>query len=102
RPAGRCAALRARRHTGVDQLATPKPVHAWAVVLAAAADALTPTSPRDAWQRAELQRILDDVAREAAGNATEVPLPELRTLLASRLQGRPTRANFRTGHLTIC
>ena len=27
---------------------------------------------------------------------------ELRALLADRLQGRPTRANFRTGHLTIC
>ena len=29
-------------------------------------------------------------------------LEELRALLADRLQGRPTRANFRTGHLTIC
>ena len=28
--------------------------------------------------------------------------PEVRALLADRLQGRPTRANFRTGHLTIC
>ena len=27
---------------------------------------------------------------------------EVRALLADRLQGRPTRANFRTGHLTIC
>ena len=26
----------------------------------------------------------------------------MRALLAERLQGRPTRANFRTGHLTIC
>jgi exodeoxyribonuclease V gamma subunit len=26
----------------------------------------------------------------------------VRALLAERLQGRPTRANFRTGHLTIC
>ena len=29
-------------------------------------------------------------------------LAEIRALLAERLQGRPTRANFRTGHLTIC
>ena len=100
--AGRFAELIDRLHTAVDELAAPKPVDEWAVVLAAAADALTATSPRDAWQRAELQRILDDVAREAAGNATELALPELRTLLAGRLQGRPTRANFRTGHLTIC
>jgi exodeoxyribonuclease V gamma subunit len=100
--AGRFAELIDRLHTAVDELAGPKPVDEWAVVLAAAADALTATSPRDAWQRAELQRVLDDVAREAAGNATELALPELRTLLAGRLQGRPTRANFRTGHLTIC
>ena len=33
---------------------------------------------------------------------TELTLPEVRALLADRLQGRPTRANFRTGHLTIC
>jgi hypothetical protein len=29
-------------------------------------------------------------------------LPEVRALLADRLRGRPTRANFRTGHLTMC
>ena len=29
-------------------------------------------------------------------------LPEIRALLADRLRGRPTRASFRTGHLTIC
>ena len=28
--------------------------------------------------------------------------PSCATLLADRLKGRPTRANFRTGHLTIC
>ena len=51
---------------------------------------------------AELQRLLDDVVSEAAGNTAELALAELRALLADRLQGRPTRANFRTGHLTIC
>ena len=39
---------------------------------------------------------------EAAGHTTELALPEVRALLADRLRGRPTRANFRTGHLTIC
>ena len=29
-------------------------------------------------------------------------LAEVRSLLADRLKGRPTRANFRTGHLTMC
>jgi exodeoxyribonuclease V gamma subunit len=46
--------------------------------------------------------MLDDVVREAAGGDVELTLHEVRALLAERLQGRPTRANFRTGHLTIC
>ena len=29
-------------------------------------------------------------------------LADVRALLADRLRGRPTRANFRTGHLTVC
>jgi len=99
---GRLAELIDRVQTAVDALARTQPIADAAQALAAAADALTDTAPRDAWQRAELQRILDDVAGEAAGTATELALPELRTLLADRLKGRPTRANFRTGHLTIC
>jgi exodeoxyribonuclease V gamma subunit len=61
------------------------------------------TSQREAWQRAQLERILDAVVSEAAGAAgVAIALPEIRALLAERLKGRPTRANFRTGHLTIC
>jgi exodeoxyribonuclease V gamma subunit len=99
---GRLAELIDRVQAAVDALARRQPIGAAAEALAAAADALTEPAPRDAWQRAELQRILDDVVGEAAGSATELALPELRTLLADRLKGRPTRANFRTGHLTIC
>src|SRR5207302_9638560 len=69
---------------------------------AAAADSLTATSERDGWQRTELQRLLDDVQGEAGDAAARLELAEIRALLADRLRGRPTRANFRTGHLTIC
>jgi exodeoxyribonuclease V gamma subunit len=100
--AGRFAELIDRLEATVDALAAPKAIDAWAAALAQAADDLTAAPPRDAWQRAELQRILDDVVSEAAGNSAELALSELRTLLADRLKGRPTRANFRTGHLTIC
>jgi exodeoxyribonuclease V gamma subunit len=100
--AGRFAELLDRVQAAVDALAAPKPIDAWAAVIAAAADALVATPPRDAWQRAELQRLLDDVVTEAAGRGTELALAEVRALLADRLRGRPTRANFRTGHLTVC
>jgi exodeoxyribonuclease V gamma subunit len=100
--AGRLAELIDRLHAAVDALSVPRTVPEWAAALAEAADALTSTPPHEAWQRAELQRLLDDVVREAAGHAGRLALAELRTLLGERLQGRPTRANFRTGHLTIC
>ena len=101
--AGRFAELIDRLQEACDALHGDQAIEAWLAALATATDALTATRPRDAWQRAELQRLLDDVARESsAAGATTLALPEVRALLAERLQGRPTRANFRTGHLTIC
>ena len=100
--AGRMAELVDRLQAAVDAFGTAKPVGEWAQALATAADALTATSQRDAWQRAQLERILGDVVAEAGANEVELSLLEVRALLAERLQGRPTRANFRTGHLTIC
>ena len=100
--AGRLAELIDRLQATVDAFNEPKPIAEWAKALAEAADALTDTPPRDAWQRAELQRLLDDVVTEAAGHATDLALEEIRAVLADRVKGRPTRANFRTGHLTIC
>ena len=100
--AGRLAELIDRLQQAVDALNTPKPIDQWAAALADAADALTATTPRDAWQRTELQRVLDDVVGEAAGDTTELALEEIRAVLADRVRGRPTRANFRTGHLTVC
>jgi len=101
--AGRFAEFIDRLHTAVDAFATPpKAIEAWAAAIATAADSLTATNQRDAWQRSELQRLLDAVVREAAGHTTALALAEIRALLAERLQGRPTRANFRTGHLTFC
>ena len=104
--AGRFAELIDRLGAALDALSGAHSVAAWATAIAAATDALTTTSPRDSWQRAELQRLLDDVVEQAhAGGRADTTslLPaEVRSLFAERLQGRPTRANFRTGHLTIC
>ena len=100
--AGRLAEFVDRLQAAVDSLHGPQTVAAWAKALADAADALTATAPLEGWQRSELQRLLTDVVSEAAGHRARLALPEIRALLAERLQGRPTRANFRTGHLTIC
>jgi exodeoxyribonuclease V gamma subunit len=104
--AGRFAELVDRLGAALDALGTTMTISGWAAAIAEAVDALTTTSARDGWQRAELQRVLDDVVEQArvGGHAEEMTLmpAEVRALFAERLQGRPTRANFRTGHLTIC
>jgi len=104
--AGRLAELVGRLAAALDALTTSQPIDAWATSIADAADALTATTGTDAWQRAELQRLLDEVVAGATiggeVNATVLAPAEVRALLAERLAGRPTRANFRTGHLTVC
>jgi exodeoxyribonuclease V gamma subunit len=104
--AGRVAELIARLHDAVDSLRAPQPISDWTRAIADAADSLTATSPTNSWQRAALQRVLDELVTEAGaeddGSATRLALEEVRSLLAERLQGRPTRTNFRTGHLTVC
>ncbi len=103
---GRFAELIDRLDASVTALREPKTIDAWAVAIADTADALTATPERDAWQRQELRRLLDDLVTEATTDDTVAPvaldLGDLVALLADRLRGRPTRANFRTGHLTVC
>ncbi len=41
-------------------------------------------------------------SRESAGAGAALAPREAHAYLAARLEGRPTRANFRTGHLTVC
>ncbi|MBV9817139.1 MAG: exodeoxyribonuclease V subunit gamma [Solirubrobacterales bacterium] len=104
--AGRFAELVARLGDALDALGVAQTLPQWAAAIARAADALTATGPRESWQRAELQRVLDELIEEAgAGERSTDPKvapEEVRAYLGDRLAGRPTRANFRTGHLTVC
>jgi exodeoxyribonuclease V gamma subunit len=104
--AGRFAEFVDRVHAGVGALSHPQSVRDWTEAIAGVADALTATSDRQSWQRRELERLLDDVVTDSedrsARRQTVLELADVRALLADRLRGRPTRANFRTGHLTVC
>jgi exodeoxyribonuclease V gamma subunit len=104
--AGRFAEFVDRVKGAADTLTEGKPIAHWIDAIAQAADSLTATTERDSWQRRELQRLLDDVDVEsgepAVSSPTTLELADVRVLLADRLRGRPTRANFRTGHLTVC
>ncbi|MEO5901901.1 MAG: exodeoxyribonuclease V subunit gamma, partial [Ilumatobacteraceae bacterium] len=100
--AGRVAELVARVHTAIDALTPRQTVQSWATTIAATTDALMACRPVDSWQRAELATLLEEIVEESGATTTQLSLPELRALLGDRLRGRPGRANFRTGHLTIC
>jgi exodeoxyribonuclease V gamma subunit len=101
--AGRLAELVERLGTALDDLGRTQPLVEWARAIGDAADAITSTPVRDRWQRAELQRLLDEVVAEAGEHGgVELTPTEIRAYLLDRLAGRPTRANFRTGHLTVC
>jgi exodeoxyribonuclease V gamma subunit len=101
---GRLAELIARLRLTVDALRGPQSLASWMSSLTAAVESLMLTSAADAWQAAQLRSELRSVV-EAAGERSEIvtlTLADLRGLLADRLRGRPTRANFRTGSLTMC
>ncbi|MGV7320324.1 hypothetical protein PJH10_29485, partial [Mycobacterium kansasii] len=54
-------------------------------------------------QSGQLQREFAAVSAQAGSRAdTVLRLPDVRALLTRHLSGRPTRANFRTGTLTVC
>ena len=104
--AGRLAELVERLDTHLKVLRVPQTVEAWRASLVAAADELLEVNERNEWQKLQLDRLLGDVVEEAAfdGQPSQLPLAlgEVRALLDDRLRGRPTRANHRTGDLTIC
>ena len=62
----------------------------------------TRTEDADAWQVSQLHREFDEILARPARQAASVRLPDVTALLSRHLAGRPTRANFRTGTLTVC
>ncbi|MHB1853696.1 MAG: exodeoxyribonuclease V subunit gamma, partial [Acidimicrobiales bacterium] len=105
--AGRVAELIARLNQALHDLAGRAPIGAWIEALSRATETMAQAAPSEAWQHEQLRRILQDVGVEAqvsgvSGAEGELDLAEVRALFADRLAGRPTRANFRTGDLTIC
>jgi exodeoxyribonuclease V gamma subunit len=64
-------------------------------------DALADTPRDERWQFAQLTRDLAAIG-ETAGDRTTLRLNDVRVLLDQRWGARPTRANFRTGAVTVC
>jgi exodeoxyribonuclease V gamma subunit len=101
--AGRFAELLDRLETAVTRLSGRRSVTAWCEALLDGVLDLADTTADTTWQATQLRRELGAVAADAAraGSAT-VGLADVAALVAERFAGRPQRANFRTGALTVC
>ena len=101
--AGRLAEYVDRLDAACDRLTGTHTLRAWVDALGDGVAALTAVDRDDQWQVGQVQRELADVLADA-GDRADLPmrLPDVRALLAGHLAGRPTRANFRTGTLTVC
>ena len=100
---GRFAELVHRLERCVEALTSAGPLEEWVAALRSGVGGLAEVDPDQPWQGPQLERELAQVL-DAAGEGGRVALrlPDVRALLGSRLRGRPTRANFRTGTLTVC
>lgn len=99
--AGRLAEYIERLHKICEHLSGTRPLTEWLEAITTGVGLLTRSD--EAWQEAQLQREFADVLRQAGAHAaTQLRLPDVSALLGNYLAGRPTRANFRTGTLTVC
>ncbi len=102
--AGRLAELVDRLDHTLRSLAAAGTVTEWMSALGEGVSRLTDVPTADAWQVAQFERELARIEDAATAGSRDTPLrlADVRTLLQDRLSGRPTRANFRTGTLTVC
>ena len=87
----------------VDALTGEHPLAHWLHALDEGITMMTRVNDADAWQTSQMQREFGQVLADAGARSTTVlRLPDVKALLDRPLAGRPTRANFRTGTLTVC
>lgn len=101
--AGRLAEFLDRLTAVIDALTGTRPLTEWIDTLRDGVALLTRADGDDSWQTGQLQREFTDILdRAGAHSGTPLQLKDIRSLLHRQLAGRPTRANFRTGTLTVC
>ena len=98
--AGELAELVDRLDHVLGRLQGLQPLQDWVAALIDALELLTAASEADAWQLGQARRELAEAAEH--GGDARLRLADVRVMLRGRLAGRPTRANFRTGTLTVC
>jgi len=101
--AGRLTEFCDRLHRVIESLSGARPLREWLATLTDGIRLITRVGDDDAWQFSQLQREFNGIlARAGARAETPMRLPDIDSMLYRQLAGRPTRANFRTGTLTVC
>ncbi len=101
--AGRFAEFVDRLVAATDRLTGTRPLADWLHGLADGVTVLTRVDRADQWQVSQMQRELARVEVDAGERgASPLRLTDVRAMLGDHLEGRPTRANFRAGSLTVC
>ncbi|OCB54305.1 exodeoxyribonuclease V subunit gamma [Mycobacterium vulneris] len=98
--AGRFADFVEKLSHTVRSLNGVRPLGEWLSALGTGIEALAASD--EEWPAAQVQREFAEIAEAVGAPATPMRLSDIRALLDRHLAGRPTRANFRTGTLTVC
>ncbi|ODR23652.1 exodeoxyribonuclease V subunit gamma [Mycolicibacterium porcinum] len=98
--AGRFADFVEKLSHTVRSLNGVRPLGEWLSALSTGIEALA--ASEEEWPAAQVQREFAEIAEAVGAPATPMRLSDIRALLDRHLAGRPTRANFRTGTLTVC
>jgi exodeoxyribonuclease V gamma subunit len=100
---GRLAELVARVSLLTEACHATQPLSAWVALFKQAVELLAAVPPADSWQLSHAYQQLGDLASatDEAGDVA-LSLAEVSALLSDAFRGRASRANFRTGTLTVC
>ncbi len=101
--AGRLAECVERLATVTDQMQGARDLGAWLDTLLQAIESLTLVARGEEWQIGQLHRELASLGEVSDGALSlQLRLSDVTAMVSERLSGRPTRANFRSGALTVC
>jgi exodeoxyribonuclease V gamma subunit len=100
---GRLAELVSRVNALTAACSTTQPLHAWVELFKQAIQFLADVPPSESWQLSHAYHELGDLALGTDQAAdVSLSLEEVSALLSDAFRGRASRANFRTGTLTVC
>ena len=99
---GRFAELLTRLRTVTAGWTESQSVAGWIADFSRAIELMTAVPASDTWQLTHAHGQLSRIAEAAGDDSGMLSLPEVAALLTDAFRGRASRANFRTGTLTMC